>query len=707
MSITAPISSAPASPRRWTWLAALAPNRRAVIFTVNNGLAVSLAMFVSLGLALPHPFWAMVTALLVANPLSGALRSNALYRVAGTIAGAAVSVLVVPPLQNAPVLLSLALATWVGFCSFISLLERKPHGFAFMLSGYTASIVVFTGIDARAQIFDTAIARVEEISIGILAASLVHSLFAPNSVTDVLRRRADGLMVDVRQWLSRDFSGEPDAAAALKRRRFAMDITELHLLATHLSFDTAFERLDHRLIDAFGHQLSLLLPLAAECEDRLWQLERPGRLDDELRALVSDVLAWIAAAAPPSAAAAALEARCAELARGRLAGAPDWPALMAASVCTQLSAIVGVVAKCRALAGAVAGRDLKEAAVVDPAELDTGRRRLDRDYGLALFSGLAAAAVVMGVCLFWIATAWSNGALAAAFASIGVCLFAASPDPEAPLKRMTLVVLASLPVAAFYALVLLPAIDGYIALALVLAPVVAVISYFQLRPATNVVAIAGAFGFFGTINITEAYSNTLEGVINRGMAEFLGLLMAYVAIRVIRMSNFERRARRLEARIRHDLIALARSSGAVDRTVWTGRAVDRLGLITQYLGLARAGAGGDGRIAAALADVRIGLNLAALRHAREGASGRSALALDIVFERTAQRLSAGPGHDLDVRRLWASIDHALRAVSRTPSEAGRVEALGALTNLRRDLLPGAPGFAPAGASADGGDDGRA
>jgi len=705
----------PANSRPWTRLAAFAPDRRAVIFTVNNCLAVSLALFVSLGLALPHPFWAMVTVLLVANPLSGALRSKALYRVAGTIVGAAVSVLLVPPLQNAPVLLSLALSAWVGFCLFISLLERKPNAYAFMLSGYTASIVAFTGINAPAQIFETAMARVEEISIGILSVSVVHSLFAPNSVTAFLKDRVRGLMVDVRHWLSRDFSGDPDDAVALKRRRFAADITELHLLATHLPFDTACERLDHRLIAAIEQQFSRLLPLAAECEDRLEQLKRLGRLDDELQTLVSSVFAWIAATAPPSVAADELMARCADLAARRLAGAPDWRALLAASVCAQLGAIVDVLAKCRALAAAVMDPGLERGLAFYAAELDAGPRLLDRDYGLAAFSGLAATAVVMSVCVFWTATAWPNGGLAASFASIGCCLFAASPDPEVSLKRMTLVVLASQPVAAFYALVILPSIDGYVALALVLAPVVAVISYFQLRPATNVVAIAAAFGFFGTINITETYSNTLETVVNGGMAEFLGLLMAYIAIRLIRMTNFERGAKRLEARIRRDLLGLARSSGSVDQTVWTRRAVDRLGLITQYLSAARAGGRGDTRIGAALVDVRAGLSLTALHQVRRRASGRGALALDIVFERTARRLSAGPGDDFDGRKLWASIDHALRTVSRTPDAAGRGETLIVLTNLRRVLLPAAPGFsapapAPArvaGAAANGGDDGGA
>jgi uncharacterized membrane protein YccC len=58
--------------------------------------AALLALWISLWAGLPMPFWAMITAFIVSNPLSGATRSKAVYRVAGTIVGAAVAVALVP-----------------------------------------------------------------------------------------------------------------------------------------------------------------------------------------------------------------------------------------------------------------------------------------------------------------------------------------------------------------------------------------------------------------------------------------------------------------------------------------------------------------------------------------------------------------------------------------------------------------------------------
>ena len=86
--------------------------RRELIFSVNCFAAAMLALFASFALGLERPFWAMMTVYITSQPLSGAVRSKAVFRLAGTIVGAAATVILMPPLANSPVLLSLALAAW-------------------------------------------------------------------------------------------------------------------------------------------------------------------------------------------------------------------------------------------------------------------------------------------------------------------------------------------------------------------------------------------------------------------------------------------------------------------------------------------------------------------------------------------------------------------------------------------------------------------
>src|SRR5262249_52873341 len=149
----------------------------------SNLIALLLAAFVALSLDLPRPVWAMLTVFIVAQPHSGSVRSRAVFRLGGTLIGAAFAILVTPVLSPSPELLCLALAVWLGLCLFLSLLDRSPRGYVFMLAGYTATIIAFSVVDTPGLIFETAVARVEEISIGIICASLVHSILWPREVT--------------------------------------------------------------------------------------------------------------------------------------------------------------------------------------------------------------------------------------------------------------------------------------------------------------------------------------------------------------------------------------------------------------------------------------------------------------------------------------------------------------------------------------------
>ena len=119
-----------------------------------------LAYYVALQIGLMRPFWAVVTSYIVAQPHAGAVRSKAIYRVGGTLLGGSAAVILVPTFVNEPFALSVALALWLGLCLYLSLLDRTPRAYIFLLAGYTASIIGLPSVDAPATIFDTAILRV-------------------------------------------------------------------------------------------------------------------------------------------------------------------------------------------------------------------------------------------------------------------------------------------------------------------------------------------------------------------------------------------------------------------------------------------------------------------------------------------------------------------------------------------------------------------
>ncbi|HEU4375136.1 MAG TPA: FUSC family protein, partial [Telluria sp.] len=107
------------------------PTAGEMIFSLKCFAASLLALYLAMRMGLPRPFWAMMTTYVVASPLSGSVRSKAVYRFSGTLVGSVATVFMVPRLANAPELLSLALACWVGFCLYVSLLDRTPRSYVF------------------------------------------------------------------------------------------------------------------------------------------------------------------------------------------------------------------------------------------------------------------------------------------------------------------------------------------------------------------------------------------------------------------------------------------------------------------------------------------------------------------------------------------------------------------------------------------------
>ncbi|MEA2740603.1 MAG: hypothetical protein QOH05_3910, partial [Acetobacteraceae bacterium] len=86
------------------------------LFAVKTFAAAMAALFIAMAIGLDRPYWAMATVYIVSQPLTGALRSKAFYRLVGTLIGAIATVVLVPNLVNAPELLSAALALWIGLC---------------------------------------------------------------------------------------------------------------------------------------------------------------------------------------------------------------------------------------------------------------------------------------------------------------------------------------------------------------------------------------------------------------------------------------------------------------------------------------------------------------------------------------------------------------------------------------------------------------
>jgi uncharacterized membrane protein YccC len=654
-----------------------------------------LALWVSMRIDLPRPFWAVMTAYIVSAPFSAPTRSKATYRAIGTILGAIVTTFAVPQLANAPELLSLAIALWIGACLYVSLLDRTPRSYLMMLAGYTAGLIAFPTVGEPGAIFDVALARVEEILIGITCATVVHSLVLPQSFGPVLLARLDHALRDAQHWITDALAPAGRVRIARDRRKLAGDITELRVMATHLPFDTSHLRWTSKAVHALQDRLAAMVPLLSAIEDRLNALNELGALDEssQWRALLDEITAWTG-----SRRGEVQPGREVELRKAIKALTPEvsqhagWRTLIEVNLAARLHSLVDVCVECQAL------RRHVDASV--HGDLPKNERRvpivptsaLHVDRGLALMSALAAVITTLACCAFWILTGWPAGAGAPMMGAILCCFFATQDDPVPFIKGFLKYTLYGIPIGALYVLVLLPSVHNIETLVLVCAPVFLLIGVYLGRPETFGIGMPLLFAVIGALSLQDTHNADLVSFTNSMLAQVLGLFLAATLTGVFRTVGAGWTARRLLRAGWSELARLGSGERVPSVPEFSARMVDRIAMLTPRL--AHVSEQRDLMAADALVDLRIGLNMAQLQGVRREL-GRSEAALWPLFEHLSQHFEARPALDPDgERRLLASLDNALRSVCAAAAGAPRAEALAALAGIRRDLFPGAPPYQP-------------
>ncbi|MET0742663.1 MAG: FUSC family protein, partial [Microvirga sp.] len=179
------------------------PGWREIVFSIKTFGAAMLALFAAFSLDLTQPSWAMLTALVVSQPVAGMVMAKSVFRVVGTIAGGATAlVLVALFAQDGPVFLT-ALALWIGACTVVSVLLRDaPAAYGAVLSGYTAAIVGLPSALAPDTAFDYTIGRCLEILIGIGCATLVSQLIFPVTAGAALKTSVETTIGAVSRWIA-------------------------------------------------------------------------------------------------------------------------------------------------------------------------------------------------------------------------------------------------------------------------------------------------------------------------------------------------------------------------------------------------------------------------------------------------------------------------------------------------------------------------
>jgi uncharacterized membrane protein YccC len=668
----------------------LAPKPDELLFALKTFAGAMMALAFAYWLGLDNPYWCMATAYIVAQPLTGAMRSKALYRFCGTFIGGTAAVVLVPNLVDAPVLLSLALSMWIGLCLYLSLLDRSPRAYLFMLAGYTAGIIGFPSVETPGLIFQTALTRVEEISIGIACTTLVGTVVFPRPLGPVLAGRIRAWLLPAGAWAQAALAGrEADAATRAARQRLAAEAVDIGMMTSQLSYDTSQMNIFAPQVRRLRLYILSLMPVLSAIGDRVAKLQAIGGITPPLETLLRRCADWVGhTEVYDPAVADGLEAEIARLERDCDAEV-SWAGILRTTLLVRLHEFVAMVRHSRAIRHYVvdAGRA--------PAEVPAAGGALAaqaqvRDHGLALLSAMAAMIATMVVCAFWILTGWTSGAGAAVMVAVACSFFAAQDDPAPAIAQMLRNGLIVIVADAIYVFAILPRVETFPELMLVLLPAGMVIGVLVSRPATfGTGMVMGAVGST-ILALNNGYQADFASYANGGLGLIFGLASALVITKLIRSVGAEWSARRLLRAGWRDIAAAASVQGHQDRARLTGLMMDRLGLLMPRL----AAVAPEDDLAAAdvLADLRVGLNVIGLQ--------REIVFLGVQEQREAARVLKGvaahyAGNPLRAAdpKLCAQIDRAILPIAAMVSgthERHHREALMMLVGIRSVLFPAAP-----------------
>jgi len=677
-----------------------------VLFSVKAFIAAMLALWIALALGLKNPYWATSTVYIVAQPLASVVTSKALYRTLGTITGAIVTVVLVPNLADAPELLTLAMALWLTVCVFVSLIDRTPRSYVFVLAGYTAAIIGFPSVMHPDAVFDTAIARVEEIMLGITCSAAVSRLLLPRAMGPMLAGQIDDWLRDAGEWALDVLGGESrNPRAGEHRHRLAQDAVDLVGPVSQLSFDTSHFRFAAEQVKALQQRMVALLPQLSAIGDRLEERAKSGRpLDTDLRELLSELSIWIGAgreAAETQAqhlrrlAAAAKDRRSVRTGEHTREGAAEdeWGRLVELNLVGRLADLVDVWDDCLRLR-----RDVEAGAERAPRRLRAADRYaaapgLHRDYGLAFSRAMPVFVFTLVIGAFWIATGWQDGAFAAMIGAIFCAIFSSQEDQVGAMKQLFVYAIFSTVAAAVYQFGILPGIGGYPLLVMVLAPYL--LFFGALLPS----ATFGMLGFLMCVNpqveiqLGTPLNLDFAAFMNSNLALVAGIGFATFVVALVRPLGVEQSAQRIMNASWTDIARLASGARETDIGAFLRRQVDRLGLIVPRLAVMREEEGVTPDHV--LAELQVGINIAELqreRHAllpgQEEAVARLLRALGNLFGAPRPQPPQQRENGNDVLPL---IDEAIGKLNEGRGTA-RETSLMALVGIRRGLVPDAPAW---------------
>jgi len=510
--------------------------KNAVLFSVKTCIAAFLALYIALELNLDKPAWSMVSVYVISQLYSASTLSKATYRFLGTVLGGLFIFLVYPFTVTDPILFSLSVSLWVAFCLYLSLHDRTPKGYVFMLAGYSAAIMGFADVDTPLSITYTVISRVEEITVAILCSTLIHMLVFPVKMRNLLENSVSNWYGSAKKLCNELLTVEAKEPSPEREHilvQMANYPVNVEALITHCVFEGDSARRLIRLVSAQYQHLSYLIPTLTAIEKRLSLLAEQGiAFPDFVSETFSQFLLWLNSPEQSgNAQAIQAEIRVSQERIKTLYNRGEMSAeegLLLIGLLERLQNFIQIAESYFGVSERVSqvGNDKKA------GKLKLFRRH--KDEGMILLSAFSAFVATMVGCIFWIGTGWRDGASAPMMAAVICSFFASLDSPIASIHVFLKGVLIAIVISFIYAAVFIPMAETFEALVICLAPGLLALGLVIARPSTNFIGLIIATQIPGFIGMSHDFKPDLLVIVNASISTLVGIVIALLTTALIR-----------------------------------------------------------------------------------------------------------------------------------------------------------------------------
>jgi uncharacterized membrane protein YccC len=223
-----------------------------------------------------------------------------------------------------------------------------------MLAGYTVALLGFPVVSTPQATFDIVVARVQEITLGIICASVVAKLVLPRSVASAFTAQVDTWLAGARRLGVEVLTGRgSNQERDNERIRLAAAASEIDQLGRHFDFEVATSANVAQGLQRLRQHMLSLLPLLGSIEDRKLALNLREEVSARIDGICARMARWLEEGGHDGPEADALRAALDEV-RPALDGDAGWTDITIAGLALRLRELVDVMQDCHLLREAIA-----------------------------------------------------------------------------------------------------------------------------------------------------------------------------------------------------------------------------------------------------------------------------------------------------------------------------------------------------------------